>query len=443
MSHISIPSAKRLISSMRDLGYEFSDAVAEIVDNSIQAGANVIQVSLQFDGYESYLTVLDNGVGMTPAEMREALRFGSMRDYEQDDLGKFGLGLKTSSLSQCDALTVSSRNSQKKVQIHSYSWDMDHINKVDQWEILPIETEELLNPVVKHLYSTTGTAVTWERLNRLLNFQDPTGGRAENDFKRLILELKITLGAIFHRYLTGEQRSKKVMIFVNGDLVESWDPFCRAEKKTVELDSFSVPISMDGNKSTVKFRPFVLPTQSQFSSSSAHLRAGGPAKWNKQQGFYIYRSGRLLQSGGWCGLRTSDEHSKLARVMVEIPAGFDDLFKVNISKMKINFPREMREEVIHKLAPTLKKANDSYRTQGETSFSGVSVYETDDKHFEKLVGNFLSKLDADWNLSPGTAKDVFPKLYGQATPSERRYLLRIFKRLAGGSLSEQSLVELG
>jgi hypothetical protein len=431
MTFISIPSAKRLISSMRDLGYEFSDAVAEIVDNSIQAGANVIQVNLQFDGYESYLTVLDNGVGMTPAEIREALRFGSMRDYERDDLGKFGLGLKTSSLSQCDSLTVSSRNSQKKVQIHSYSWDMDHINKVDQWEILPIETNELLNPVVEHLYSTTGTAVTWERLNRLLNFQDPAGGRAENDFKRLIQELKISLGATFHRYLTGEQRSKKVMIFVNGDLVESWDPFCRTEKNTVELESFSIPISMDGRKGLVKFRPFVLPAQSQFSSSSAHLRAGGPAKWNKQQGFYIYRSGRLLQSGGWCGLRTSDEHSKLARVLVEIPAGFDDLFKVNISKMKINFPRELREETIQKLAPTLKKANDSYRTQGEASFSGASVYEANDKHFEKLVGISLSKLDADWNLSPGTVKNVLPKLYGQATPSERRYLLRIFKRLAG------------
>ena len=423
---------------MRDLGYEFSDAVAEIVDNSIQAGANVIQVNLQFDGYESYLTVLDNGVGMTPAEIREALRFGSMRDYERDDLGKFGLGLKTSSLSQCDSLTVSSRNSQKKVQIHSYSWDMDHINKVDQWEILPIETNELLNPVVEHLYSTTGTAVTWERLNRLLNFQDPAGGRAENDFKRLIQELKISLGSTFHRYLTGEQRSKKVMIFVNGDLVESWDPFCRAEKNTVELESFIIPISMDGRKGLVKFRPFVLPAQSQFSSTSAHLRAGGPAKWNKQQGFYIYRSGRLLQSGGWCGLRTSDEHSKLARVLVEIPAGFDDLFKVNISKMKINFPREIREETIHKLAPTLKKANDSYRTQGEASFSGTSVYESDDKHFEKLVGNSLSKLDADWNLSPGTVKNVLPKLYGQATPSERRYLLRIFKRLAG----EEKTIEL-
>ena len=435
------PSAKRLISSMRDLGYEFADAVAEIVDNSIQAGANVIQVNLQFDGYDSYLTVLDNGVGMTPSEIREAMRFGSMRDYEQDDLGKFGLGLKTSSLSQCDSLTVSSRNSEKKVQLHSYSWDMDHINKVDRWEILPIETDHLLNPVVEHLYSTTGTAVTWEKLNRLLNFQNPAGGRAENDFKKLIQDLKVSLGATFHRYLTGEQRSKKVMIFVNGDLVESWDPFCRTEKNTVELESFTIPISMDGKKGLVKFRPFVLPAQSQFSSSSAHLRAGGPAKWNKQQGFYIYRAGRLLQSGGWCGLRTSDEHSKLARVLVEIPAGFDDLFKVNISKMKINFPREMREETMHKLAPTLKKANDSYRTQGEASFSDTSVYEADIKRFKKLVSDSLSKLDADWDLSPGTVGNVLPKLYVQATPSERRYLLRIFKRLAGEEkISEKTAV---
>jgi hypothetical protein len=435
------PSAKRLISSMRDLGYEFADAVAEIVDNSIQAGANVIQVNLQFDGYDSYLTVLDNGVGMTPSEIREAMRFGSMRDYEQDDLGKFGLGLKTSSLSQCDSLTVSSRNSEKKVQLHSYSWDMDHINKVDRWEILPIKIDDLLNPVVEHLYSTTGTAVTWEKLNRLLNFQNPAGGRAENDFKKLIQDLKVSLGATFHRYLTGEQRSKKVMIFVNGDLVESWDPFCRTEKNTVELEPFTIPISMDGKKGLVKFRPFVLPAQSQFSSASAHLRAGGPAKWNKQQGFYIYRAGRLLQSGGWCGLRTSDEHSKLARVLVEIPAGFDDLFKVNISKMKINFPREMREETMHKLAPTLKKANDSYRTQGDASFSDTSVYEADDKQFEKLVSNSLSKLDTDWHLTPGTVGNVLPKLYGQATPSERRYLLRIFKRLAGEEkISEKTAV---
>jgi hypothetical protein len=232
------------------------------------------------------------------------------------------------------------------------------------------------------------------------------------------------------KLLVNTTKSKKVMIFVNGDLVESWDPFCRTEKNTIELESFSVPISMDGKKGLVKFRPFVLPAQSQFSSTSAHLRAGGPAKWNKQQGFYIYRAGRLLQSGGWCGLRTSDEHSKLARVLVEIPAGFDDLFKVNISKMKINFPREMREETMHKLAPTLKKANDLYRTQGEAGFSGASVYDINNDYFDKLVKNSLSKLNAEWKLVSGTVEKVLPRLYDSATPSERRNILRVLKRLA-------------
>jgi hypothetical protein len=423
------PSAKRLISSMRDLGYEFADAVAEIVDNSIQADANVIQVKLQFEGYESYLTVLDNGVGMTPTEIREAMRFGSNRYYESDDLGKFGLGLKTASLSQSDSLTVSSRSSQKKVQIHSYSWDMDHVTKVDRWEILSVPVNELLNPVVEHLYSTTGTAVTWERLNRLLNFQDPTGGRAENDIKKLAQDLKVSLGATFHRYLTGEQRSKKVMIFVNDDLVQSWDPFCRSEKHTVELEPFAIPVSLNGKKGAVKFRPFILPSQSQFSSVAAHLRAGGKEKWNKQQGFHIYRAGRLLQSGGWCGLRTSDEHSKLARVLVEIPVGFDELFKVNISKMKISFPREIRQEASLKLAPVIKKANDFYRMHGESSVSDTSNDDTNGDNFDKLVGNPLVHLDADWGLSPGTIGKVLPRLYGQATSSEKRYLLKIIKRL--------------
>ncbi len=424
------PSAKRLISSMRDLGYEFSDAVAEIVDNSIQANANVIQVNLHFDGNESYLTVLDNGVGMTPSKIREAMRFGSSRNYEQNDLGKFGLGLKTASLSQCDSLTVSSRNSSKKARIQSYCWDMDHICNVDRWEILSIETSDLLNSVVEHLYSTTGTAVTWEKLNRLLNFQDPTGGRAENDFKKLSKELKLSLGATFHRYLTGEQRSKKVMIFVNGDFVEPWDPFCRSEKNTTELEAFSIPVSLDWKKGAVKFRPFVMPAQSKFSSPAAHIKAGGLAKWNKQQGFYIYRAGRLLQSGGWCGLRTSDEHAKLARILVEIPPGFDDIFKVNISKMKINFPRSIREETAKQLAPTLKHAHDSYRTQGEIPFSGTDLHEFDNGHFDKLIGNTVAKLDDEWGVSPGTVNKVLPKLYAQATPNERRHLLKLFKRLA-------------
>ena len=436
---IKVPSARRLMSSMRDLGYEFSDAVAEIVDNSIQAKANVIQVELKFEGLDSYLTVSDNGFGMGPAEIKEAMRFGSNRDYVENDLGKFGLGLKTSSLSQCDLLTVSSRCSNQKGRIHSYSWNVPYISKVDQWEILSVEKDELLNHVLEHLEATIGTVVTWEGLSRLTNYQIPTGGRAANEIKRLTEELRLALGSTFHRYLTGEANSRKVVIFVNGEKTVPWDPFCRSEKITKAMEPFAVDVSLNGKKSKIKFKPFILPHQSDFSSLSAHTRAGGLMKWNKQQGFYVYRSGRLLQSGGWCGLRTSDEHSKLARVMVDIPPGFDELFKVNISKMKINFPSEIKQEVILKLAPVLRLADEIYRGSGSTTLDDASLYHFDLNHVIKIIDSSLQNLDGRWSLRPGTVRNVLPKLYESATPSERRALLRLFKRLSTNVVEEKSL----
>jgi hypothetical protein len=275
--------------------------------------------------------------------------------------------------------------------------------------------------------------VTWEGLNRLTNYEVPTGGRAANEIKRLTEELRLSLGAIFHRYLTGEANSKKVVIFVNGENVIPWDPFCRDEKHTKILEPFSVDVSLNGRKSKIKFKPFILPHQKEFSSNTAHVRAGGLLKWNKQQGFYVYRAGRLLQSGGWCGLRTSDEHSKLARVMVDIPPGFDELFKVNISKMKINFPSEIKQEVILKLSPVLKLADETYRGYGALSLDDASVYHFDLKHVIKIIDSSLKNIDREWGLRPGSIKNVLPKLYENATPSERRVLLRICKRLSSNS----------
>lgn len=423
------PSARRLITSMRDLGYEFTDAVAELVDNSIQAGSSVIQVNLHFDGTDSYLTVMDNGHGMTHSQLVESMRFGSIREYLDDDLGKFGLGLKTSSLSQCDILTVSTRCSSNTETIHSYCWSIEHITKVDKWEIIPVDEEDLLNPVLEHLNSTVGTVVTWERLNRLLSFRDPNGWRAENHVTRLIHDLKLSLGTTFHRYLTGEQRTKRVVIFVNGEIVEAWDPFCRSEMKTQELDSFSIPVSVNDIKAKIEFRPFVLPHQSAFSSHSAHVKAGGRGKWNKQQGFYIYRAGRLLQSGGWCGLRTSDEHSKLTRVIVEIPAGLDHLFKVNIAKMKVNFPREIRQDVMTFLTPIIKFANDVYRSHGSSKLEETSSSEEQyNASITELKGP-LDRLDTHWGFREGTIRKLLPKFYTYSTRSERDILLKMIRRI--------------
>lgn len=105
----AIPSAKRLITSLRDLGYDFSQAVADVVDNSIEAGATVVSIDVEFDGDDSWIRIADNGKGMRPEQLREAMRYGAEREYEIDALGKFGLGLKTASMSQCQRLSVASR----------------------------------------------------------------------------------------------------------------------------------------------------------------------------------------------------------------------------------------------------------------------------------------------------------------------------------------------
>ena len=176
-----IPSAKRLIRSLRDIGYEFVDAVADIVDNAVEAEATAINITLNFDGEESYLTIADNGVGMASKEVQEALRFGSNRTYgESEDLGRYGLGLKTASLSQAEKLTVSSRRSEERARIISYCWSLEHIDKTNRWEILKIETEDLKKEVRQHLHETTGTVVTWERLGRLLGYKYPAGEHAKN-----------------------------------------------------------------------------------------------------------------------------------------------------------------------------------------------------------------------------------------------------------------------
>jgi hypothetical protein len=107
--------------------------------------------------------------------------------------------------------------------------------------------------------------------------------------------------------------------------------------------------------------PFVLPHQSDFSSPESFRRASGPANWNQQQGFYVYRANRLIQSGGWCRIRTLDEHTKLARVALRFSPQLDDAFRVNVAKMRVQLPAGMREPIAEAIFPVTKLANEVYR----------------------------------------------------------------------------------
>lgn len=355
-----IPSARRLIKSLRDMGYDFSQAVADVVDNSLEAHSTLVAVDVEFDGDNSWLRIADNGRGMKPDELREAMRYGAERDYDVDDLGKFGLGLKTASMSQCQRLSVASRWNPDRADIAAYSWDLDHIERSNRWEILPLDKNGLGITIRQPLKDTTGTVVLWERLDRILGYRHPYGETARKRLSQMCRDVEFHLGMVFHRFLTGEARRRRFKILLNGNEVRPWDPFCRSEAKTRRLQSIPIPVEYEGVSGRVLLEPFVLPHQDDFSSSEAFRIASGPANWNQQQGFYIYRAGRMIQSGGWSNLRAPDEHTKLARVAVSFSPELDEAFKINVAKMRVQLPSSIRETVRDAIVPVVKLAREVY-----------------------------------------------------------------------------------
>lgn len=356
-----IPSAKRLIRSLRDMGYGFAAAVADLIDNSIEAKANTVWVDVVWDGEVSYVTMADNGLGMSPQELREALRFGSERDYEDEDLGKFGLGLKTASLSQCLKLTVATRQNSNRADISAYCWDVDHVDATNRWEILPVKPTELHDGVRQHLKETTGTVVIWERLDRILGYKKPEGEMARKQLMGMCRELEEHIAMVFHRFLSGEVRGKRFAIYINENKVMPWDPFARGEGATKKLETKSFRVEGAKGRGDIIVEPYVLPHQSRFSTPEAFNRASGPAKWNRQQGFYIYRADRMIQSGGWSGQRALDEHRKLSRIAISFNPKLDDEFKINVPKMRVSLPASVRDEIGKAIGIAVKMAEDEYR----------------------------------------------------------------------------------
>lgn len=357
-----VPAAGRTVQSLRDIGYELPQAVADLVDNSIEAGANEIRVDLQFSGEKSWIRIADNGDGMDTDTITESLRIGSIREYGEDDLGKFGFGLKTASISQCRRVVVASRIAPQRARIEARVFDLDHIERTNRWEVIILAPDERPGYLTEPLQDTTGTVVLWEDLDRVLTYKDPDGHWAK---RRLLTEAENIaehLAMVFHRFLSGKaRRRQKVDIFVNGSIVEPWDPFCSAEPETEPLDLEYHQVASGGQQGIVTLRPYVLPGQSEFSNGAAWNRASGPKKWNNQQGLYVYRADRLIQWGGWSNMRVIDEHTKLARVALDFTPGLDAAFGINISKAIVKLPADLRDEIQPTIKRVCSRADERYR----------------------------------------------------------------------------------
>lgn len=357
---IVAPDPSALIESLRAFGYTTETAVADLIDNSLTAGARNIWVDLDWNGDESTLAISDDGAGMDEKALIEAMRPGSrspLEERDRGDLGRFGLGLKTASFSQCRRTSVMSFP--KKGSPTGWCWDLDVVGETHEWRLLPIDPagRTTLDRLQK---SKSGTVVLWEKLDRILGSDDED--RSEVDAHKRFLELarsvKEHLALTYHRFMVGRW---KVTFYVNGSVVGPWDPFLTGMAGLQRLEPEQLPFQGE----QIKIQPFVLPHRSRFTDED-FARAGLGGRWNDLQGFYVYRNDRLLVAGDYLGLPfQKEEHYKLVRIGVDLPNTLDEHWQIDVRKSMARPPGSLRRDLRRIATATRSKASEVYRYRGK------------------------------------------------------------------------------
>jgi len=363
------PCAPTLIESIRAIGYTLETAIADLIDNSITALASNVDIFFYPIG-EAYIAILDNGCGMDAVEIDNAMRYGSQNPNEKrapNDLGRFGLGLKTASLSQCRSLTVVTKQGEN---IEARRWDIDHVIEKDDWSLLVFDSEEEFNaiPCINELRKfESGTLVVWENLDRIqigeINFN--------RSMARKMDDVRVHLSLVFHRYIAGEFGLKRIVISMNNIAIEPADPFLIRRNTKIMSDEV---LNIEG--SNVIVNSYILPHISNLSANEISA-LGGKEGLRKQQGFYVYRNKRLLIWGTWFRMIPQAELSKLARVQVDIPNELDTLWTLDIKKSTALPPEEVRNNlgtIIERLAKRSEYTS-VYRGKKEMVDSIVHVWQ--------------------------------------------------------------------
>lgn len=334
------PQAASLAESLRAFGYELPTALADLVDNSITAGARHVWIDFHWDGENSAISVTDDGAGMTAEALIAAMRPGSqnpLKDRDPKDLGRFGLGLKTASFSQCRRVTV--RSQKRPGDAATRCWDLDHIARVNDWQLLRSGNAAAETHFHRLAKLSHGTTVLWQNLDRLVTGTATDNSKQQNYFLHRAEGVRQHLGMVFHQLMVGH---KPVALLLNERVIPTWDPFLAGEPATQKLAVTRLKL----RQSVIEVQPFVLPHQSKISSKKNHEAAAGPRGWNAHQGFYIYRGRRLLVPGDWLGLGwAKEEHYKLARIRIEIPNSLDHDWDIDVTKSRATPPALLRDEI--------------------------------------------------------------------------------------------------
>lgn len=409
------PFAPVLMESTRAMGYSLEAAVADIVDNSIAAKADTVKI--QFSPYTAvpYVSILDNGLGMNESEINDAMRYGSqssLNERESNDLGRFGLGLKTASLSQCRCLTVISKQDEK---VEARRWDLDEIYKEGSWALISLDKDDLLEipqyqeqlKPLKH-----GTLVIWENLDRMLK------GTAAPDklMNKQMDYVREHLSLVFHRYLAGEAGIIKLNLSINDLSVEPKDPFLIGRSTVFQADE---RFNIEGFP--VYVSAFMLPHISALTKKEK-AALGGSEGLTKDQGFYVYRNKRLLVWGTWFRMHRKDELSKLARIRVDVPNALDHLWTLDIRKSTAVPPDVIKKNlarIVDRISEGSKRAW-TFRGKREVSDDGSHLWSK-----TKIRDGIVYNLNRD---------HILLRLLSDTLDVEQKKLLENYLRLAEGNL---------
>jgi len=361
----NLPDAPRLIYGLRDTGYDFNTAAADIIDNSIAANATSVNVKIELarDG-RKFVYFGDNGDGMTFKELFAAMRYGAQERESLASLGKFGLGLKTASSSVCICFTVISRKNEDQ-ELSKLSWDLDYVRDQNSWKMIREDVTPDENEIFQELCGQKGTLVIWSKCDRLLSkhYSVPGGSQESAAITRLSNKLIDHISLIYHRFLdAADFRASNIAIHVNGGSVRGWNPFFPARSEQVLNDSqqnMECELA-DGSTETATLRAWILPHSNDCTKEEQNIAKLS----NKAQGFYVYRENRLIHHGGWLGIHgwnALEPHMSLLRLEFDFSHLLDDAFMVDVKKSRILLDPGLEEHVQALITPVRREADSRYR----------------------------------------------------------------------------------
>jgi hypothetical protein len=351
------PDPESFLQSARSFGYNIETAIADIIDNSITAKASIVKITYDIDEYSSYVRIEDDGKGMSEDGLVSAMKIGSFNPLdsrEENDLGRFGLGLKTASFSQCRRLTVKTRN--YNIEEYIRCWDLDFIADKKDWVLLRNCIDEKSQKNMSTFsFDKSGTIVLWEKLDRLVELGDSKS--AKEHFYRKFDNVRKHLGLIFHRFI----EDNCIAIYVNNELIIPINPFhISIGIPSTELQEEYLSI----RNQHIRIQPYILPHESKLSleeRKELQIIKG----WTDHQGIYLYRNKRLIADGTWLDLNfRKKESQRLCRISIDIPNTLDIEWQIDVRKASAKIPDVIRKRIRDICISSLEKSIKVYTTRG-------------------------------------------------------------------------------